>query len=263
MRAYVTLLSTDSYLDGVLALNESLKRVGSKYPLVCALTPNISPRIREVLAFLRIETVEITNYSYSEEMVRKYIKWGFSHWERTAEKFRTFGLEQYEKIVFIDADMFILRNIDHLFNRPHLSACQDSPMLNWDVKDSHEQLNSGIVVLKPSKKFEQELIELSQEKGLSDQEALRAYYPNWVQRLELRLPQEYNIFVKFWEGYAKQGMRPENVIGLHFIGAEKPFHSDKILKAENPIINFWLQIYLGAIRDVHHQLEKVDFFNEL
>ena len=32
--AYVTLLSTNDYLDAVLVLNKSLQRVNSKYPLL-------------------------------------------------------------------------------------------------------------------------------------------------------------------------------------------------------------------------------------
>ena len=49
MKAYITLLSTNEYLDGVLALYQSLQDVGSKYPLVVAVTNNIHPFAREIM----------------------------------------------------------------------------------------------------------------------------------------------------------------------------------------------------------------------
>ena len=41
MDAYVTLLSTESYLEAVLVLNQSLRNVNSEYPLVCMVTDNL------------------------------------------------------------------------------------------------------------------------------------------------------------------------------------------------------------------------------
>ena len=49
MKAYITVLTTNEYLDGVLALYQSLKDVGSKYPLVVGITSNIFPYARELL----------------------------------------------------------------------------------------------------------------------------------------------------------------------------------------------------------------------
>ena len=59
-KAYVTLLTKNSYLPAALVLNESLKRVGSKHPLVIMSTPSLPPEGKEALARqgLQIVTVE-------------------------------------------------------------------------------------------------------------------------------------------------------------------------------------------------------------
>jgi hypothetical protein len=59
-KAYVTLLTNNSYLPAALVLNESLKRVGSKHPLVIMSTPSLPSEAREALIRqgLQIATVD-------------------------------------------------------------------------------------------------------------------------------------------------------------------------------------------------------------
>jgi hypothetical protein len=47
--SYITLLSDDSYIFGVILLQESMKKVNTKYPLEVLVTPNVS---RAVLVML-------------------------------------------------------------------------------------------------------------------------------------------------------------------------------------------------------------------
>ena len=49
MDAYVTLLSTESFFEAVLVLNQSLKNVNSEYPLVCMVTNNLNGKITKIL----------------------------------------------------------------------------------------------------------------------------------------------------------------------------------------------------------------------
>ena len=48
-KAYFTTLSTENYLPGVIALNQALKNVHSKYPLYALLSNEISEEIEEKL----------------------------------------------------------------------------------------------------------------------------------------------------------------------------------------------------------------------
>ena len=47
--AYVTLLTKESYLPGALTLEQSLKSVLSRYPLVALVTPALPQRAKDVL----------------------------------------------------------------------------------------------------------------------------------------------------------------------------------------------------------------------
>jgi len=58
-RAYVTLLTRNSYLPAALVLNESFKQAGSKYPLVIMSTPSLPPEAREALTRQGLEIVTV------------------------------------------------------------------------------------------------------------------------------------------------------------------------------------------------------------
>lgn len=58
-KAYVTLITTNSYLPGVLVLNESLKRAGSKYPLVIMSPPSLPSEAREAMTRQGLEIITV------------------------------------------------------------------------------------------------------------------------------------------------------------------------------------------------------------
>ena len=58
-RAYATLLTKEAYLAGVLVLEQGLRAVGSKYPLVVMVTPALPAAARRVLTKRRIPTRDI------------------------------------------------------------------------------------------------------------------------------------------------------------------------------------------------------------
>ena len=58
-KAYVTLLAGNSYLPAALVLDESLKRAGSKYPLVIMSTPSLPSEAREALTRRGLEVMTV------------------------------------------------------------------------------------------------------------------------------------------------------------------------------------------------------------
>lgn len=55
----VFLLSTTSYLPGVLVLAHSLKKVKSKYPLIVAVNPKIGQEARDALTSVGLEICDV------------------------------------------------------------------------------------------------------------------------------------------------------------------------------------------------------------
>lgn len=105
---YTTLLGTDSYLPGVLGLNYSLKKVNSKYPLVVIVPSNINEKSIQVLEQNNILYKKVKNYSFFNNISNITYK-------STFNKFHCFSFEEYEKILFLDADIVVYNNLDYYF----------------------------------------------------------------------------------------------------------------------------------------------------
>lgn len=245
MKAYITLLSTPEYLDGVLILHQSLIETGAKYPLYVGITPNIPPDVREVLMKKKINIIELTSFSYNQKAKKAFSAWGVSHWWYTAAKVRIFGLVQFEKLVYLDSDMLVLKNIDHLFEKEDGTAAEDSPMI-YQGKD-HRNLNSGIMVITPSKEKEKKLIEFSFNRNVADQDLIRMLYSSWTEKYELHLPIGYNIHAKFIQEYLKKGVYEKDFFVLHFIGSKKPFMENYIKKRTPSKYEQYEELYMETL----------------
>lgn len=107
----MTLLTTESYLVGVLALHFSLQQVQTRYPFIVAHFPGVP---EEQLSHLRargIKTLQVpvlrANWAYKGDE---------SRFNDAMGKLRVFELEEFEQIVFLDADMIVLQNMDELLD---------------------------------------------------------------------------------------------------------------------------------------------------
>lgn len=93
---------------------------------------------------------------------------GFGRWNASFSKLRILSATEFEKIVLLDSDMLINRNIDCLFDRPHLSACVAGQAANPSWRD----LNSGCLIIEP----EANLCDcVMHTLGLLDDETLASY----------------------------------------------------------------------------------------
>ena len=216
--SYITLLSTDDYLPGVLSLYLSLLSVNAKYPLTVVLSNSISESNERVLDSLNIITHRITQSLQCPNGVNEDTR--FASWKYTFDKLQIFGLTEYEKLVYLDSDMMVCRNIDHLFEKPHMSAVIadvfDNPKCN--------HLNSGLMVIQPSKSDCDKLISIFSfhhfnEPNWGDQDVIRLCYPNWPTRLECHLDISYNLF--FW--HIRHYANSRGIFVVHFVGVKKPW----------------------------------------
>lgn len=237
MKAYVTLLSTRSYLDGVLMLNNSLHKVDSKYPLFCLLSQGIEPEVVDILDKARIQYIFLKSQVYSKEVPtnKQDSNWDFSSWNYTFDKLRIWGLTQFEKIVFVDSDIIIVRNIDHLFDRDTFTASLAGVL--YPTNHGLDFLNSGVMVVVPDKVIENGMVELAQRiipdmqkagKPVGDQDIINAYLPDWFNNKQLILDDGYNLYAHYLqyhmrhEGYSLKG-KGKPIYAIHYVGSEKPW----------------------------------------
>lgn len=226
INTYVCVLSTDNYLDGVLILNENLKHLKSKYPLLCLINEKISDYTKNMLNCfgIKYKVINMIEYDYFSE--------NNDYWKYTFDKLNIFTLTEYEKIVYLDSDLLILENLDHLFNESHLTMALDYPF--------GDNYNSGVMILKPNLDDYNRLIEYSRKcneegKKYSDQNIINNCCDNINP-----LPIKYNKMVSlsiglncFYDfttekyilknGVLDYNQYNDNPMIIHYIGKTKPF----------------------------------------
>lgn len=225
--SYITLLNTENYLKGVVCLNESLKRAGTKYPLTVAITKTISKDTIEILRKNDIKIVYIDNMDVPEEIKEKNKKGMFSHWSNTFDKLKIFELVEFDKLVFLDSDMYVRKNIDELFEKENLSAVIDRK--EPDVIEEWKKLTSGTLVIKPKKGITNEFIQIMKEiinkrESIGDQDILQEYDKDWENKDDLHLDVKYNTFFIYLDYYVKNnGYDLDDISVIHFILKTKPW----------------------------------------
>jgi len=238
--AYVTVLSTDNYLPGVLALNESLRLCKSAYPLHVLVGSGVSGTVCDTFAKAGIPAIQAPPLNIPEE-IRQANRSSdhHRHWAGVFEKLFVFSLPPFQKVVLLDCDMIVIKNIDELFSKPHMSAVIAD--IGPGPEDSHA-LNAGLIVIEPAADLTDRLIAtlpevFEQEKSwrraagrppsMGVQSVINAFWSDWITRPELRLDRKYNVIVNNLDyfvrslGYRWRGS--DGICVLHFIGQVKPW----------------------------------------
>lgn len=232
---YVTLLSSEGYLPGVIGLYRSLKATGTKIPFECVCSKGLD---KEVIAKLHKEGISTFQLERSAtEGLEIPNQAAFAHWKYTFDKLLLWGNVggQFDKIVFLDSDMLITANIDALFGHPDFSACRAGYFLNHDWT----RLNSGLMVIEPHEETMQGLLAqlpitmrryAAEGRNVGDQDVINDYVLDWPEREELHLPEGFNMFFKHLTVAKTYGFSfgttdsEKRISVVHFIGAVKPWH---------------------------------------
>ncbi|KAK4138921.1 glycosyltransferase family 8 protein [Trichocladium antarcticum] len=109
---WATLITNTSYLSGLLTLAYSLRRAGSKYPLVVLYADSFPPDGRRALDARGIPRQRV---DYLQPAPGDTIDPRFRDcWTKLV----VFSLTQYARVVALDADMLVRRNMDELMDVP-------------------------------------------------------------------------------------------------------------------------------------------------
>ena len=228
--SYVSLLTDDTYTYGIVLLAETLKQAESKYPLYVLVTDNVSESCLEIL-----NEIENVNYSIVDAIPIPEDIYNFNRsldfrlgtiWKNTWTKFKIFDLTEFSKIVFLDADIMILKNLDHLFEKPNLTAAVDGEYFH--IYDE-VFFNAGCMVVEPNHETFLNIIDFltnlnyedTKHTMLADQTILNQYFSDWPQKEELHLNKYYNIFGPYIQDDQLDDIK-ENAYFIHFIG-RKPW----------------------------------------
>lgn len=259
--AYVcTVFGGDSYIPGAMTLAYSLKKVGTDYDIVCMVTDDVSESAKNRLRGIGVTVVDIPYLEYktkpmrSQKMENLYSAWiGKSY-----TKWNCLNLD-YDKILFLDADLIVNENIDHLFElkapasrfsmeifgKKQLPRYVKPNQIEKELKNNGSVINASIVLLNPNKKHFNNLksmISSMQPFGFNclsgaDEQSLAYYMSVYKSGPKLSWQNLGPEYLFSW-----RNKDPVNKIYIHnFTGAYKPWNRDII--EEFPDTKPWYDMY--------------------
>ncbi len=251
--AFVTLVTNSDYAMGATALARSIRLTGTAADIVALHTGGVAPDDLAPLAALQCRLIEVEHLplsdAFNERHGRKNLH-GAAPFTKGRKpdfhtpldnfcKLRLWQLTEYDKVVFIDADALVLRNIDRLFDYPEFSA---APNVYENLTDFH-RLNSGVFVAKPSwETFGRMLAALDQPDVFwrrTDQTFLETFFPDWH-----GLPVFMNMLQYVW--FNMPALWDWDSIAVLHYQYEKPWEADHP-KADllRPLIELWRAFHEG------------------
>jgi len=192
--AYVCLLMQNSpYFLGALVMGFSLINSKTKYDCILMVTPDV-PNIQKKLLSEYFIIKEIDYVEIDPALVKNY---DTNRFKDVFTKFQVFEFDIYDKIIMLDIDMLVLKNMDSLFEltapaasiRNHEIKHKKHIPTELIVKDSKliGGINAGLMLLKPSKlEYESIMTDIKNANMRSyknpEQDYLSLYYAkNWTQ----------------------------------------------------------------------------------
>ncbi|MBO4616010.1 MAG: hypothetical protein J5717_01545 [Lachnospiraceae bacterium] len=248
-RAYITILSSDDFKPGVIALYRGIRKY-SQEDFGVLVSEEVSDPVKAELGRLGALVIDERNILNTTDELNDSQK--NDRWAKTLFKLTVFKYHGYDKVVYLDSDLLIRAGIDELFDRASFSAVADK---DFFPRYSRGGLNAGVMVIEPSEAIYEDLIkEISKvaAKGapFGDQDVINSYFSDWESEPELHLDVLYNTC--FYD--AERASNPKVV---HFILGDKPWMCGRLknilktvkwgLTGKRKQIKY-LREYLGLLR---------------
>jgi alpha-N-acetylglucosamine transferase len=254
----VTLVTNADYAKGAVALVRSLRHTGTAADIVAMHTGGVPAKAPAPVAALGTKLVPVellpTSDAFNERHARgrlhgaaPFTKGGKPAFHTPLDNFaklRLWRMTEYEKVVFLDADTLVLRNIDRLFDWPEFSA---APNVYESLAD-FRRMNSGVFVAQPSEAtFAAMLEKLDRPDAFwrrTDQTFLENFFPDWH-----GLPVFFNMLQYVW--FNLPDLWDWRSISVLHYQYEKPWEDHAKTGRLRPLIDLWRAYHRGeGIPDV-------------
>ncbi|SDF09913.1 glycosyltransferase [Limimaricola pyoseonensis] len=245
-RAYVTLVTNADFALGAKALLRSLRLSAAQADLVVLHTGGVGEASLAPLRARGARLVATDLLPVSDAFAAAHAREAlhgaapFTKGEKPAfhtpldnfAKLRLWQLTDYDRVVFLDADTLVLRNIDTLFDYPEFCA---APNVYESLADFH-RMNSGVFTARPDPAtFDAMLARLDRPGAFwrrTDQTFLQAFFPDWH-----GLPVTYNTLQYVWLNLPELWSW-EQIKVLHY-QYEKPWQDHAKADRLRPLIELW------------------------
>ena len=222
--AYVILLTSDNFCLGAQVLTLSLLDTNTTKDRVALCTDNVSQQSRALMqshGWIIRPVSKIHNPNEGKSRRANYFAGSYT-------KIHAWNMTEYERVVYLDSDLLVTSNIDHLFD------CG-----TFCVRYRHSgQFNSGVMVIEPSTAVFNDLIKnapLLPSYNHGDQAFFNVYFKdmlyapmfNWSdskrQHQPMNLPPGLNSDIGLYYFEGKWTIPDSEVRIIHFMGSTKPW----------------------------------------
>lgn len=213
-QGWVTLLSSIDYLNAVLVLIESFRRVGSKYPIIVGVTDTVFQHHNVIhsLQYAGAKVAHIESLTYHPSVLKKYSNCPVLN---TASKLNLFTLTDWDKLIYIDADSIVLQNMDELFDYP------DGAMLMMDPDDIRGF--TGLFVFVPRNHPLELYLLIMQHKDCFDGDLLGELWKPFTAQKQFQIPSPYFYAIYFYT--EKDQSQDSSIKAVHFVNQPKPWEN--------------------------------------
>lgn len=251
--AYVTLVTNDDYAIAARALVRSIFLTGTSAHVVVMHTGGTSAQMlaplielgAKLISAKHLPTSDAFNARHQRDKIHAnapFTKGSKPLFHTPLDNFiklRLWEMETYERVIFVDADAIVVRNIDKLFAYPEFSA---APNVYESISDFH-RLNSGVFVATPSKDTLTNMMKVLDAPEAywprTDQTFLETYFPDWH-----GLPVFYNMLQYVW--FNMPDLWDWKSIHVVHYQYEKPWEKDHAKSDKlQPLIDLWQAYYDG------------------
>ncbi|GLT88443.1 hypothetical protein SLE2022_064700 [Rubroshorea leprosula] len=268
--AYVTFLAGNGdYVKGVVGLAKGLKKVKSKYPLVVATLPDVPEDHREILVKQGCIVKEIEPVHPPKNQTQ----FAMAYYVINYSKLRIWNFVEYKKMVYLDGDIQVFDNIDHLFDNPDgnfyavmdcfcektwshtpqykIKYCQQCPdKVQWPAELGPKPplyFNAGMFVFEPSLSIYDELLKklkITPPTPFAEQDFLNMFF----REIYKPIPPIYNlVLAMLWRH--PENIELDKVKVVHYCAAgSKPWRftgKEENMEREDikMLVNKWWDIY--------------------
>ncbi|QGR53736.1 glycosyltransferase [Moumouvirus maliensis] len=261
--AYVTVMyGNNIYLTGALVLGYTLYKTKTNYDRIILVTPDVSDLYKSYLSpmytkIINIDYVQVNSNIFSERETR---------FRDVFTKLVCLNLVEYDKIILLDLDMIIAKNIDHLFKLNAPAACLKRFHVSYGKKipskmicDGNKlvgSINAGLMLLKPDKK---EWVDI-QNDIMNNNQINKYKYPE-QDYLSLRycdkwtsITFNYNFQFGLTNRVKKYSYNINNIYVIHYSSSYKPWNilihdriitndEKKFIDQHKKYYDLWINIY--------------------
>ena len=256
--AYVCLvMKGDAYIPGAIVVAHSIRETDTKNDIVCMVTPDVSAngikQLRTVFDYVQqVEYIE----AETKPLRSKKIENRYGAWKSVAyTKWNLLNMTQYKKVMFMDADLIVVENIDSLFDlktpagtfslsqakpfvkkgvyNPYKTAIHGNPVDRKELKKGFKSfvcIGTSLVITPDKDHFKEyvKMVKSMEPFGFEtcvngpDEQSIVLFYHSVLGKQWTHISQEYNMIPWKEKIWMPRGPNRKPRV-MHYVCEEKPW----------------------------------------